>query len=73
MVNKHQMLVHEFDPNSLEQTLPKFGLALPDHMGQEVFKMLYEIRNRMGLDVLRLNALAQAALNGKCEIKFSTK
>ncbi len=62
MVKKQQMLVHEFNPDSLEQTLPKFGLALLDHGGQEIFKELYEIRTRMGLDMFEFECPALAAL-----------
>lgn len=60
MVKKHQMVVHGFDPNTIEEYLSKFGLALLDHVGPEEFKKRYEIRKRMGLDVIEVERLVLA-------------
>ena len=57
MVKKHQMLVHEFDPNSVEESFSKFGLALLEHVCQEAFKELYDIRTKVNLDVFKVIAL----------------
>ena len=46
MVKKHQMVVPGFDPNTLEDHLSKFGLALFDHVGPEESKNRYEIRKK---------------------------
>jgi len=62
MVKKHQMVVHGFDPNTIEEHLSKFGLALLDHVGPEEFKKRYEIQKRMGLDVIEVERLALAAV-----------
>ena len=57
MVKKHQMLVPEFDLNSVEESLSKFKLALLENVGQETFEELYDIRTKVNLDVFKVIAL----------------
>ena len=53
----HFRLVLGFDPHSVEEYLSKFGLTLLHHVGPEEFKQRYEIRTKMGLDVIEVECL----------------
>ena len=69
----HFSLVLGFDPHSVEEYLSKFGLTLLHQVGPEEFKQRYEIRTKMGLDVIEVECLAVAAVIGECQTKFATR
>ncbi len=48
MMKKHHILAYEFNPDSVEESFSKFGVAPFDHVGQKIFKELYERSGKNG-------------------------